>query len=200
MSQQLFKNDVLFYQRLLSCAGFYTDTLDGDWGKNTDAADKAFEAKSNQIATSLGIFDQRTERNIRALLPVAQDAARKSLKKMIGAGIDARIISGTRTYAEQNALFRQGRFGNAGPIVTNARGGFSWHNFGLAWDIGIFTASGQYQTTSAPYNAASVHAIIPGLQWGGNWVSFKDPPHYQTAPAGQSISQARAHFESGGRG
>jgi peptidoglycan LD-endopeptidase CwlK len=199
MSQQLFRDDVLFYQRLLSCAGFYTDRLDGQWGDNTDTADKAFVAKGDQLAASFGLFDQRTERNIRSLMPVAQEAARKSLRKVIATGTDARVISGTRSYSAQNALFRQDRFGNPGPKVTNARGGQSWHNFGLPWDIGIFSASGEYQTTSSPYNEASVHAKIPGLQWGGDWTSFKDPPHYQTIPAGQSITQARAHFEAGGR-
>lgn len=199
MSQQLFKDDVLFYQRLLSCAGLYTDVLDGIWGDNTDTADKAFNALGDTIANNLGKFDHRTELNIRGMRPAAQELARKSLKKLIATGVDARIISGTRGYAEQNALFRQGRFGNPGPVVTNARGGYSWHNFGLAWDIGIFSSTGKYQTGSGPYNAASAHAKIPGLQWGGDWSSFKDPPHYQAIPAGQSISQARNYFEAGGR-
>ena len=44
------------------------------------------------------------------------------MKKVLDAGINAKIISGTRTYAEQNNLFRQGRFGNPGPIVTKAKG------------------------------------------------------------------------------
>lgn len=201
MSQQLFRADVLFYQRLLSCAGFYTDRLDGQWGDKTDTADKAFIAKGDQLAASFGSFDQRTERNIRSLMPVAQEAARKTLEKIIVSGTDARIISGTRSYAEQNELFRQGRIGNPGSKVTNARGGQSWHNFGLAWDIGIFSASGTYQTTSGPYNAVSALAkSVPGTQWGGDWTSFKDPPHYQTIPAGQSITQAQKHFEAGGRG
>ncbi|MEO8506247.1 MAG: hypothetical protein ABI593_01300 [Betaproteobacteria bacterium] len=41
----------------------------------------------------------------------------------------------------QDAPYRQGRLGNPGPRVTNARDGQSNHNFGIAWDIGIFTAS-----------------------------------------------------------
>jgi peptidoglycan L-alanyl-D-glutamate endopeptidase CwlK len=45
------------------------------------------------------------------------------LRTVRDAGIEARIISGTRTYTEQNTLFRQGRFGNPGPKVTKARGG-----------------------------------------------------------------------------
>lgn len=45
--------------------------------------------------------------------------------------------SGLRTYEEQNALYAQGRTA-PGNKVTNAKGGFSNHNFGIAFDIGIF--------------------------------------------------------------
>lgn len=83
-----------------------------------------------------GSFDERTERNISTLLPEAQKAARQWFKlarnEAVNQGYEAKIICGTRTYAEQNDLYRQR------PKVTNARGGQSWHNFGLAWDFGIF--------------------------------------------------------------
>jgi hypothetical protein len=49
MSYQLLKQDVLFYQRFLRSAGFYTYTLDGIWGSNTDKADADFTASSSAI-------------------------------------------------------------------------------------------------------------------------------------------------------
>ena len=88
--------------------------------------------------------------------------------------------SGTRTYAEQNTLFRQGRFGNKGPRVTNARGGQSNHNYGIAWDIGLFE-NGKYLTDSPLYKKAAELGRADGLEWGGDWTSFKDQPHYQLA-------------------
>jgi peptidoglycan L-alanyl-D-glutamate endopeptidase CwlK len=45
-------------------------------------------------------------------------------------GLVFKIISGTRTYGEQNELFAQGRM-KPGPIVTRARGGQSNHKFGV---------------------------------------------------------------------
>jgi peptidoglycan L-alanyl-D-glutamate endopeptidase CwlK len=45
------------------------------------------------------------------------------------------VIFGVRTVAEQDALYAQGRT-KPGKIVTNAKGGQSAHNFGLAVDIG----------------------------------------------------------------
>jgi peptidoglycan L-alanyl-D-glutamate endopeptidase CwlK len=195
MSERLFEGDVLFLQRLLKSAGFYTGKLDGDWGPKTDAAVEQFDARFRAIRDDLGEFDSRSENNLHGLHPKAQEAARKFLRRVTDGGMTVRILSGTRTYAEQNALFRIGRFGDTRAKVTNARGGQSNHNFGIAWDIGVFIG-GQYMTTSAPYRDAAEAGLFDGLEWGGNWISFKDLPHYQL-PTGLSISQLRAKFETG---
>jgi peptidoglycan LD-endopeptidase CwlK len=199
MSSPLFPDDILFLQRLLASAGFYSANLDGIWGPKTDAAMTAFDARFAQIATALGTFHSRTETSLRTLHPKAQELARVSLKAIRDAGINARIISGTRTYAEQNKLFAQGRFGNPPPIVTNARGGQSNHNFGIAWDIGIFAANGAYLGNSPLYNTAGqrvMSAGIANLEWGGNWTTFIDMPHYQHL-TGLAIGQVRQRFEAG---
>ena len=198
MSDRLFSNDVLFLQRLLSCCGLYGDTLDGDYGKHTSDAEAAFEECCRAIALSEGGVDGRSEANIRSLQLVAQPLARRSLRALRAAALDARIISGTRGYDEQNALFRRGRFDNPGPRVTNARGGQSWHNFGLAWDIGLFEA-GRYVTADTNYKSAAAHGKVAGLEWGGDWKTFPDFPHYQVGAQGRSISSARMRFEAGGR-
>lgn len=117
---------------------------------------------------------------------------------MTNDGLDVRIISGTRTYVEQDALFRKGRFGNPGPKVTNARGGQSNHNFGLAWDIGLFEG-GKYITAVKKYKelANLVMGVLPNLEWGGNWQSFQDVPHYQHRAIADSVSEVRKLFEQG---
>lgn len=199
MSARLFKEDVLFFQRFLSCCGLYSDTLDGIYGEDTSRGEVEFDSLCDQIAAETGTsFDSRSEAKIRSLQVKVQPLARRSLKALLDSGRDARIISGTRSYAEQDALFRQGRFGNPGDKVTNARGGQSWHNFGLAWDIGLFE-DGKYLEASGPYNSASSIAKIAGLEWGGDWSSFPDAPHYQWATNGQKVSHAREQFENGGR-
>ena len=45
-----------------------------------------------------------------------------------------RVVQGLRTFAEQNALYAQGRT-TPGRIVTDARAGYSAHNFGYAVDV-----------------------------------------------------------------
>lgn len=197
MSAQLFRDDILYLQRFLSCSGCYAGALDGTYGPITAGAEQAFADQVEEVAR-IARFDPRSEANIRSMQLKAQPFARRSLARLLAAGRDAKIISGTRSYAEQNALYRRGRFGNPGPIVTNARGGQSWHNFGLAWDIGLFQ-NGQYLVTSAPYAVAATIAKMPGLEWGGDWRTFKDPPHYQVATGGGTVSAARAGFEAGGR-
>jgi peptidoglycan L-alanyl-D-glutamate endopeptidase CwlK len=198
MTRPLSQEDVLFRQRLLSCSGLYDRKLDGLWGKHTDDADRAFFAQCDAIALATRSFDPRTERNIRTLRLDAQPMCRQSLAAISIPGKEVRIISGTRTYPEQAALYRQGRNGNPGPRVTNARAGQSWHNFGLAWDIGIFRG-GDYLTGGPEYDAAGPKGLVPGVEWGGNWRTFVDKPHFQTPFGAHAIAEARGAFERGGR-
>jgi peptidoglycan L-alanyl-D-glutamate endopeptidase CwlK len=125
--------------------------------------------------------------------------ARKFLTITRDAGKDVRIISGTRTYAEQDALYNQGRNGNAGHIVTNAKGGQSNHNFGIAWDIGIFDGTGKYLTNDHEYVSIAqiVLSQMNTIEWGGNWRSFKDYPHYQLKAVSERVATIRGLFEKG---
>lgn len=137
-------------------------------------------------------LDDRTETNIATLHPKAQEAARKFMSAVIPAmaakGVVVKIISGTRTYAEQDALYAKGRT-TPGPRVTNARGGFSNHNFGVAWDIGLFN-DGKYLQHSPFYRACGQIGRDMGLEWGGDWKSIKDEPHFEVK-TGLTISQKR---------
>ena len=196
MSARIFPDDILFFQRLLRSDGLYRADLDGIWGPLTEGAVVEYERQADAIAAAAGAFDARSENNLRTLALRAQRPAREFLARVRAAGLHARIISGTRTYAMQDALYRQGRFGNPGPRVTNARGGQSNHNFGIAWDIGIFTAAGGYVTDGPPYDDAAAAGAAPELDWGGDWVSFVDKPHWQLA-TGLTLAELRTRFESG---
>ncbi len=195
MSARLFKDDVVFMQRLLKASGVYQGRIDGTWAAETESAVCRFEKESDLLKKSLGSFDLRSESHIAGLHLHAQAAARRFMRKLDDAGIAARIISGTRSYAEQNALFRRGRWGNPGPRVTNARGGGSSHNFAVAWDIGIFDR-GNYIRAVGPYEKAAELVTDEKLEWGGDWLGFKDRPHFQMS-TGLSIREVRERFEAG---
>lgn len=199
MSAPMLTKDILFFQRLLHADGLYQDDLDGQWGPKTEKASLAFDQRAEQIRAETRSFDIRSENNILTLSLKAQRHARLCLGRLVDGGVRARIISGTRTYEEQNALFRQSRFGNTGPKVTDARGGQSNHNFGVAWDIGIFTAEGGYVTDDAVYKAAGEVAMAgdsSAIEWGGRWTKFVDYPHYQLN-LGLGMADLRTAFETG---
>lgn len=127
------------------------------------------------------LADERSERNIATLLPQVQPLARALVESAAAVGIAIKIISGTRSYDEQNALYEQGR-SKPGRTVTNARGGYSNHNFGIAFDIGVFEG-GRYLDESPAYKAVGAIGMKLGLEWGGNWKTIQDEPHFQFRPA-----------------
>ena len=124
--------------------------------------------------------DERSERFIATLLPEVRPYARALVHKAAANGIRIRILSGHRSYAEQDALYAQGRT-LPGPIVTKARGGYSNHNFGIAFDVGVFEGN-KYLGESPKYQAVGVLGTELGLEWGGNWKNLIDQPHFQLRP------------------
>jgi len=196
MALRMFENDVMFLQRFLKSAGLYDGKIDGIFGPKTNTGVDTLDSMSADIARELGTFDARTERNLVTLQPGAQRAARRFMGKVLAAGFKVRILSGTRSYAEQDLLFEQGR-SLPGNIVTQARGGQSNHNFGVAWDIGLFKDDGSYLSESPLYSEVSKVGLAPELEWGGNWKTFVDRPHYQLATVKKDIAQIRTDFEAG---
>ena len=127
-----------------------------------------------------GAVDPRSEKAIATLQPEVRPYARALVTKAASAGITIKVLSGLRTYDEQNELYAKGRT-KGGNIVTNARGGFSNHNFGIAFDIGVFDGS-TYVPESPRYKAVGALGVELGLEWGGNWKTIKDEPHFQLRP------------------
>ncbi|HNX92795.1 MAG TPA: M15 family metallopeptidase, partial [Syntrophomonas sp.] len=63
----------------------------------------------------------------------------------------------------------------------NARAGYSNHNFGIAFDIGVFEGN-KYLGESPKYKAVGMLGMDIGLEWGGSWKSIVDEPHFQLRP------------------
>ena len=117
-------------------------------------------------------------------------------------GVTVEVISGFRSWSAQAALYAQGRT-KPGRIVTKARPGSSWHNYGLAIDLGLFQ-NGVYLDEKKPAVADLLYAEIGalagkmGIEWAGKWKSFTESPHFQTT-FGLTLAQARAKMESNGQ-
>ena len=108
-----------------------------------------------------------------------------------------------RTFAEQNALYAQGRT-KPGKIVTNARGGLSYHNYGQAIDIVLIIndkePSWDNKKDFDGDGKADWMEIVNifkqyGWEWGGDW-HFKDSPHFQKT-LGYSVRQLLALHQAG---
>lgn len=81
------------------------------------------------------------------------------------------VTQGLRTFEEQDRLFKKR------PKVTNARGGQSYHNYGVAADL-AFIVDGKISWEIGLYKNIGRWAGRVGLEWGGNW-RFVDMPHLQ---------------------
>lgn len=131
---------------------------------------------------------KRTVENIASLHPQFRVIAEAFVEtaQAIAAkhGATVEVLSGTRSWKQQEALYAQGRT-KPGPIVTKARPGSSWHNYGLALDLGLFK-NHKYLDEAHPTLARLIYCDIAemaakphGLEWAGTWKRFPETPHFQ---------------------
>lgn len=95
------------------------------------------------------------------------------------AGFDIMVTSTLRTFAQQDELYSYGRSGanKSKGKVTNAKGGQSYHNYGLAMDV-VPIVNGKADW-NADWQRLGAIGKAQGLEWGGDFKSFIDRPHFQ---------------------
>lgn len=106
--------------------------------------------------------------------------------KALTGRVTVRVTQGLRTFLEQDTLYQQGRT-TAGKKVTNAKAGQSIHNYGFAIDICLIIdgVTASWESTkdwdndqiADWYECVKIFAKY-GREWGGNWKTFKDLPHF----------------------
>jgi peptidoglycan LD-endopeptidase CwlK len=152
-----------------------------------------FNRKSIMDFAKEKVWDAITEAKILFLHPAVREKAREFINKAQAQGINLRITSGLRTFDEQNTLYQQGRT-TPGAIVTNAKPGYSSHNFGTAIDVvPIVNGNADWDTD---WNKIGQIGKSVGFAWGGDWTSFKDRPHFEMN-FGKSITEMRNLYNSG---
>lgn len=145
--------------------------------------------------------DQITLERIKLLHPKLRDEVVEIYDEISEALIGSamcRFSYTLRTFAEQNVLFAQGRT-KPGKIVTKARGGLSYHNYGMAIDI-VLIINGKEASWNdkkdfdGDGNADWMEVVNIfkqyGWEWGGDW-QFKDSPHFQKT-FGKSVRELLA--------
>ncbi|WP_026582374.1 M15 family metallopeptidase [Bacillus sp. J33] len=122
-----------------------------------------------------------------SLHPIVAEKKDELITKAADKGINVVITQGFRSIEEQDALYEKGR-SKEGNIVTHAKGGESYHNFGLAIDFALLSVNGQIiwdmkydgnGNGQADWMEVVEIAKVLGFEWGGDWKHFKDNPHLQ---------------------
>lgn len=159
-------------------------------------------------------MDPITLKRIELLHPKLREEA-KQIYTEICAALTGRSICRfaytLRTLEEQAALYAQGRT-TKGSIVTNAKPGDSFHNYGLAIDIVLLIdkdGNGTFETaswdTKSDFDADTKSDWLEIVNifkahkwtWGGDFKSFKDYPHFEKTN-GKSISQIKEQIRTTG--
>ena len=123
------------------------------------------------------------------LKPKVRELAEKLINECKRQGHQITITQTLRTIEEQDALYAQGRT-KPGNIVTKAKGGYSLHNFGVAFDICPIVNGKAAWSDTTLFKKIGEIGVKFGLEWGGIWTSFPDLPHFQYL-AGYSLADFR---------
>lgn len=162
-------------------------------------------------------MDSVSEARLSLIYPALADKVRRMYDILMQEGLEIRVIQGLRSWSEQNALYAKGRDANGNvvnkaEVVTNAPGGSSWHNYGLAIDCAPddptrpgYQIDWKTQPSSEHPQWKRMEAIGEslGLTSGANWLRLADAPHFQITgrfPVGAPDSEARQIFRDGGMG
>ena len=120
-----------------------------------------------------------SSRSLDDLLPQVKALAENFISSCKKQGVDILIYCTYRSKEEQDELYKLGRT-EKGKIVTNARGGYSWHNYRRAFDFVPIVHGKPQWSDNALYTKAGGIAESVGLEWSGRWSGkLKETAHCQ---------------------
>ena len=120
----------------------------------------------------------KNSRQLDDLIPCVWTKAKLWLAECKNEGHDVLVTSTLRDFESQNALYAQGRT-KPGKKVTNAKGGQSFHNYGVALDfVPIVHGKADWNNVSN-FKAIADIAKKYGFEWAGDWKTFKEYAHIQ---------------------
>lgn len=114
--------------------------------------------------------------DLELLVPKVRRLARELQQACAREGFLVMISHGFRSRDVQDALYARGRT-EPGQVVTNAPGGESFHNYGVAFDIRPVASSDEEREALRKRAGPLGEAL--GLSWGGRFESLQDLPHFE---------------------
>lgn len=135
-------------------------------------------------------------RDLNDLEPETRAKAFDFLRRCKEDGLSVLVTNTYRPPEVQAALYAKGRTA-PGTKVTNAKPGFSWHQFRCALDVvplrdkkAVWGTSGE---DGELWQRVGAHGRAAGLEWGGDWKKFKDMPHFQHT-GGLTLGEMRVKY------
>lgn len=136
-------------------------------------------------------------RDITLCHPRLQKLAGQLTKLCAGQGLPIGIGECFRSAAEQDALYAQGRT-KPGAVVTNAKGSSysSMHQWGIAFDFYRADKKGAYNEEGGFFQRVGAIGKSIGLEWGGDWRSIVDKPHFQLPDWGSTPARLKTEYKT----
>ncbi|HRH25315.1 MAG TPA: peptidoglycan-binding protein, partial [Candidatus Paceibacterota bacterium] len=174
--------DVLTLQTYLKVLGYFSQNTTSYFGPVTKQSVKDFQKANGLVADGvvgkatwnklLDLVSKKKSKvektGIYQLYPLVERARIAFIEACRLQGEEIRVTEGYRSIERQNELYKQR------PKVTNAKGGESFHNYGVAFDV-IFTKTGY----KGNWDKIGKIGKAMGLTWGGDFKSIKDRPHFE---------------------
>lgn len=134
-------------------------------------------------------------RDINRCHPRLIELSKKLVSACRGQGLIIGIGESFRTKEEQDALYAKGRTA-PGNIVTNAKGSSysSHHQWGTAFDIYRNDGKGVYTDSDGFFKKVGKIGKSIGLEWGGDWKSPVDKPHFQLPDWGSTTARLKRMY------
>ena len=134
-------------------------------------------------------------RDINRCHPRLIELSKKLVSACRGQGLIIGIGESFRTKEEQDALYAKGRTA-PGNIVTNAKGSSysSHHQWGTAFDIYRSDGKGVYTDGDGFFEKVGKIGKSIGLEWGGDWKSPVDKPHFQLPDWGSTTARLKRMY------
>lgn len=134
-------------------------------------------------------------RKLEDLHPYLAQLAQDLIDACKAVGIDLLVTSTYRDRESQQQIYNQGRTAESKArgekIVTNAGPGQSWHNYKCAFDVVPIVGGKAIWSDNKLWAKIGQLGVEAGLEWAGNWTSFKEFPHFQYT-GGLTLADFRA--------
>ena len=115
-----------------------------------------------------------SKRSYASLTGVRPELVAIASRALLLSPVDFVVIEGLRTEARQRELVRMGasQTMRSRHLTGHAIDIAAWHDGAIRWDWPL------YERLAEAMKAAASELGVP-IEWGGDWTSLKDGPHFQ---------------------